>query len=1002
MAAGGKNVASSDTERVSPAVQNRPGPQPSASRAGSASSDDDLLPASYVANVLRAALGVVIAFHLVDILASRRVLDSDSASVATLFDLIAVGIAAIAIGMSSLPAAVRHWKAIAAAVCVTLIASTTATSVATSHSAPLLLGALLLLAGTSGLVPWEMRWQGAVTLACLVAVAINWALVPAGGSDESCQLAILAMAVIASLTNLLWVRWRGALSVSQKRLRAELAERQHAEGMLQQSEAKLRKIFDASPDVIAITSLVDGHLIEINGAIAAAGFRREVALSWNSGQADFFSEPGQRDTLIRRLMKEAVIRNMEVSFRLKDGSIVPSLLSAALTEVNGEACVISFARNISDLKRTERELIAAREAAVAASSAKSEFLSSMSHEIRTPMNAVLGMADLLAETPLSPEQRRYVDTMTANGNALLELINSILDLAKVESGLMPLENAGFDLNEVAERVVDALGVRAHEKQLELCIRIMPDVPPALVGDQLRLRQVLTNLISNGIKFTEQGEVVLTVENDREVNQPGALRFAISDTGIGIARDQLEAIFQSFTQADSSTTRRYGGSGLGLAIARRLVELMGGRIWVESEPGRGSTFCFTARFIVPDACAPQAGYEAVKLDGLRVLIVDDNATNRLILRETLSQCGADIAEADGGPNALAEWQRASDGGNSYWLVLLDCRMPGMDGFEVARRLRSLPGGTAPIILMLTSDDLNLNLSRFREAGLDAYVVKPVKRSELLQAIASVRGKPKAVSVEEKPPAAPAAVAMAKAIKVLLAEDSPDNRFLIEAYLRNSPCQLETAENGEVAVAKFSIGRYDLVLMDMHMPVMDGYTAVRKIRALEREHGLPPTPIVALTASALDDAVARTIDAGCTAHLSKPIKKSTLLEALRQLTSARASQPNGDAAARIIVEADPDLEDLVPEFLARKRGEVVTIAAALERRDYAALGAFAHRIKGEGGGFGFAAISEIGAALELAARERDAAAAHRQVEALADYLRRVQVVSRSRAAADNPQA
>jgi CheY-like chemotaxis protein/two-component sensor histidine kinase/HPt (histidine-containing phosphotransfer) domain-containing protein len=621
----------------------------------------------------------------------------------------------------------------------------------------------------------------------------------------------------------------------------------------------------------------------------------------------------------------------------------------------------------------------------------------MSHEIRTPMNAILGMSELLAETPLSAEQRRYVDVMTSNGSALLDLINDILDLAKVESGRLSLEHTNFDLGELTERVIDALGIRAHEKRLELAVRVLPDVPLGLIGDPLRLRQVLVNLVTNAIKFTEEGEVVLSIEN--EGGEPGRLRFSVRDTGIGIPPEKVHAIFQSFTQVDSSTSRKYGGSGLGLSIARRLVELMGGRIWLESTVGRESTFFFTARFGLQAAPSAKAQAPApLNLEGARVLVVDDNPTNRLIVREILARLGANVIEARDCEEALSEYRRADAAGAPYRLVLMDCRMPGIDGFEAAQRLRSLPNGCHAVILMLTSDDLNPKLARLRDLGLDAYIVKPIKRSELLQAIAAAMGKARVV--EERPAnwrAQPSPSQNGPKLRILLAEDSPDNRMLVQAYLKNSPYDLEMAENGEAAVRKFTSGRYDLVLMDVQMPVMDGYTAVGRIREWEREHRIDPTPIVALTASAVEQGLRESLRAGCTAHLSKPVKKSTLLDAIRQIIVSHGLD-KGRATDRVIVEAEPNLRDLIPDFLSRKRSDLTVMMEAVERRDYAALGAFGHRIRGEGGGFGFDAMSEIGAALEYAARTRDAEAAQRQVEALCRYLDRVEVIFREASAAN----
>ncbi len=515
------------------------------------------------------------------------------------------------------------------------------------------------------------------------------------------------------------------------------------------------------------------------------------------------------------------------------------------------------------------------------------------------------------------------------------------------------------------------------------------MPLRLVGDTLRLRQVLINLVGNAIKFTEQGEVALTVAREAAADGAIQLHFSVRDTGIGIAPDMLEAIFQSFTQADSSTTRRYGGSGLGLTIASRLVELMGGRIWASSEAGRGSTFHFVARLRVADgqAAAPE---RLPYLEAVRVLVVDDNATNRLIVREVLAAQGAEVSEAASGHEALLDAERARAEGHPYRVVLLDCRMPEMDGFQVARQLKR-QDGPPPIILMLSSEDLNQTLATVRELGIDLYIVKPVRRIELLRAIAAAMGRH-----PSRRQAAPAALRRprrhgngSRALKILLAEDSPDNRQLIQAYLKNLPHQLEIAENGQLAVAKFVMDKYDVVLMDVQMPVMDGYTAVRKIRHWESQHGRAPTPIAALTASALEEDVRSSVEAGCTIHLSKPIKKSRLLAALRDLTAAQPAQSNGGGNAHMLVEIDPDLAGLIPGFLARKREDVYALTAALERADYQTLRAIGHKIKGEGAGFGFDAISEIGRALEDAARARDRESAERQVRALSDYLENVEV-------------
>jgi len=587
-----------------------------------------------------------------------------------------------------------------------------------------------------------------------------------------------------------------------------------------------------------------------------------------------------------------------------------------------------------------------------------------------PMNAIIGMADLLWETSLASEQREYVRIFRKAGSQLLDLINDILDLSKVESGHLVLENIDFDLGEVLDKTLEMMAIRAHEKGLELALRIAPEIPTALVGDPARLRQVLINLIGNAIKFTEQGEVIVRIERDPEDAAAGALRFAVCDTGIGVPEETRELIFAPYSQVDTSTTRKFGGSGLGLAISREVVELMQGRIWAESSIGAGSTFYFTARFAVGGKPPLRVPSGLMDLKDVKTLVIDDNTTNRLILREMLSQWGAVVTEAEGGEQGLSELLRAEQAAVPYALVLLDCRMPAVDGFQVAEQIHQHPTMAGTTILMLTSDNRVGDFARSRDLGVAAYLVKPVKRAELLEAIQEARAGVAAL-VE---PAAPGSVLEdAQGLRILLAEDSPDNVLLIQSYLKASGCSVDLACNGEVALQMFISGTYDVVLMDVQMPVMDGYSATRRIRQWESENRARPVPILALTAHALPEEVQKSLDAGCTAHLTKPIRKATLLHAIEEHT-----------VGRVHVRVDSGLAELVPGFLENRRRDVEAIAAALAHADYENVRILGHNMKGSGAGYGLNRITEIGASLEQAAGRREPEEIRARAAELARYL------------------
>ena len=686
-----------------------------------------------------------------------------------------------------------------------------------------------------------------------------------------------------------------------ERALAALKTSERAEEALRESEAEFRLLFADSPIPVWVYDLNTLRFLEVSdAAVQHYGYSREEFLSLT---IEAIHPAGEIPKLLQSLKPDTSGNYSAGTWRHRkqDGSLIEVEVFARPLSFAGRRAVKVVAIDVTERNRAEAALQHAKEAAEAANQAKSEFLANMSHEIRTPMNGIIGMTELALASELTADQREFLELVKSSADALLTIINDVLDVSKIDSGKFSLDPIEFNLRDSLAETARVLAPSAHKKGLEFILDLRPNLPDVVSGDPSRLRQVIVNLVANAIKFTERGEVVLRVRTEWENEDHVLLHFVLSDTGIGIPREKQAVIFEAFTQADGSMTRRYGGTGLGLTISARLAEMMRGRIWVESDVGQGSKFHFTAHLgkvnqpaVPPEELVLEPGTPA----GVRALIVDDNATNRRLLEELLRRWGVETESASGAEAALDTMRLRLAEGCAFQVVLTDAQMPEVDGFELAERIRRDPDLAGPVIMMLTSVGEHGDAARCRALAVGAYLSKPIRQSELREAVAGVLG----TVLRRRPPTAlltrhSLREAARRSLRILVVEDNPINLRVAVSLLERNGHKVVTAADGRQALGILERERFDVALVDLQMPEMDGFELTAAVRAREASTGAH-LPIIALTAHAMKGDRERCLAAGMDAHVAKPIRAEELWAAIRAL------EPPSLSADRKVEQPTPE--------------------------------------------------------------------------------------------------